>query len=78
MKKKVSCRVLSADGEADPTVLAINAAAAALQRAGVPWDGPVAGVRIARTQRGALVTNPDLKTLEGADWNMVRLVAERW
>lgn len=33
--------LLSSDGALDPEVLAINAASAALLRAGLPWGGPV-------------------------------------
>lgn len=45
---QVLLTVLSADAEAAPEGLAILAAAAALNISGIPWEGPVAGVRIAR------------------------------
>ncbi|MCU0613377.1 MAG: polyribonucleotide nucleotidyltransferase, partial [Candidatus Eisenbacteria bacterium] len=40
--------VLSYDPDVDPGVLAINAASAALRCSGIPWDGPVAAVRVAQ------------------------------
>lgn len=45
---QVLLTVLSADGEVAPEGLAILGAAAALHLSGIPWNGPVAGVRIAR------------------------------
>lgn len=38
--------VLSSDGEIDPDVLAINGASAALMISDIPFDGPVAAVRV--------------------------------
>src|SRR5881296_713806 len=40
--------VLSADSENDPDILAINAASTALMVSEVPWNGPVAAVRVGR------------------------------
>src|SRR3982750_2846299 len=38
--------VLSADQENDPDILSIIGASAALQLSQIPWDGPVAAVRV--------------------------------
>lgn len=45
---QVMLTVLSADAEVEPEAFAILGAAAALHVSDVPWDGPVAGLRIAR------------------------------
>lgn len=54
---QVFISVLSYDPESDPEILAISGAAAALHRSALPWNGPVAGVRVARVD-GALVAMP--------------------
>lgn len=46
---QVSANVLSAGGDADPVILAINAASAALMCSSIPWAGPVGAVRVARS-----------------------------
>jgi polyribonucleotide nucleotidyltransferase len=38
--------VLSVDGENEPDILALNAVSAALAISRIPWNGPIAGVRI--------------------------------
>src|SRR5260370_6303333 len=40
--------VLSADQENDADVLGVTAASAALEMSKVPWDGPIAAVRVGR------------------------------
>ncbi|MBP7149188.1 MAG: polyribonucleotide nucleotidyltransferase [Acidobacteria bacterium] len=45
---QVLVTVLSADEELEPDAIAIPAAGAALHVSGIPWDGPAAGVRVAR------------------------------
>src|SRR3974390_2979042 len=40
--------LFSADGENDPDVLVINGASAALMVSDIPWNGPVAAVRVGR------------------------------
>ncbi len=54
---QVILTVLSFDKENDPDVVGLNAAAAALSISSVPWDGPIAGIRIAKTAAG-WVFNP--------------------
>lgn len=53
----ISASVLSADGSADPEVLAINAASAALAASDIPWGGPVGAARVALIG-GKIVLNP--------------------
>lgn len=40
------CNTLAIDGQNDPEILAINAASASLAVSNIPWNGPVAAVRI--------------------------------
>ncbi len=49
--------VLSVDEKNDPDVLAINAASVALMISDIPWNGPVAAVRIGRV-RDKWIINP--------------------
>jgi len=43
---QVVVTVLSIDGENDPDILSIIAASAALSISNIPWNGPVAAVRV--------------------------------
>lgn len=58
---QVTNTVLSADGGVDPEVLAINAASAALLRAGLPWGGPVGCAPTARVRALACRRPPALR-----------------
>ncbi len=49
--------LLSADGEIDPDVLAINGSSAALMVSDIPWNGPIGAVRVGCIQ-GEFVANP--------------------
>lgn len=55
---QVILTVLSFDKANDPDVVGLNAAAAALAISNVPWNGPIAGIRIAQVD-GNWVVNPD-------------------
>ncbi len=54
---QVVLTVLSIDGENDPDMVAVNAASAALHISDIPFDGPVAGVRVGKVN-GEYVANP--------------------
>ena len=54
---QVVATTLSYDGENDPDVLAIIGASTALLTSDIPWEGPIAGVRVADVE-GELVLNP--------------------
>jgi polyribonucleotide nucleotidyltransferase len=54
---QVICLVISGDQENDPDVLAINGASAALCLSGIPFDGPIGGVRVGLVD-GKLIANP--------------------
>lgn len=58
--------VLSADGAADPCVMAVGAASAALLLSDMPWAGPVAAARVALTREGQLVLGPSVAQQEAA------------
>src|SRR2546428_6124686 len=58
--------VLSADQENDADVLGVTAASAALTMSKVPWNGPVAAVRVGRVE-GAWILNPTFQQLEFSD-----------
>ncbi|MGH7325902.1 MAG: polyribonucleotide nucleotidyltransferase [Candidatus Rokuibacteriota bacterium] len=56
---QVICLAISADGENEPDVLAINGASAALGLSGIPFEGPVGAVRVGRVD-GSFVANPTI------------------
>ena len=62
--------VLSSDLEQDPDVIGIVAASAALVLAPVPFDGPIAGVRVGRVD-GKMVINPSQSQLEYSELDLV-------
>src|SRR2546425_7218414 len=62
--------VLSADQENDADVLGVTAGSAALQMSKVPWNGPIAAVRVGRVE-GAWILNPTFQQLEFSDVDMV-------
>ena len=62
--------VLSADQENDHDVLGVTAASAALSMSRVPWNGPIAAVRVGRVE-GAWILNPTFQQLEFSDVDMI-------
>src|SRR3989475_3683053 len=58
--------VLSADQENDADVLGVTASSAALTMSAVPWNGPIAAVRVGRVE-GAWILNPTFQQLEFSD-----------
>lgn len=54
----VTAAVLSADGGEDPEILAINATSVAFEAAGIPWYGPMGGVRVAITPDNKVIIAP--------------------
>jgi polyribonucleotide nucleotidyltransferase len=62
--------VLSADQENDADVLGVTAASAALTMSKVPWNGPVAAVRVGRVE-GAWILNPTFQQLEFSDVDII-------
>ncbi len=62
--------LLSADGENDPDMLAINGASAALSVSDIPWNGPIAAVRVARVD-GQFIANPTHAQRKDSDLDLV-------
>ncbi|WP_305046279.1 polyribonucleotide nucleotidyltransferase [Geoalkalibacter sp.] len=58
--------VISADLINDPDTLAIVAASAAVEVSDIPFNGPIAGVRVGRVE-GKLVANPTLQQMAQSD-----------
>jgi len=67
---QVACFILSADQENDADVLALIGASIALNMSKVPFNTPVASVRVGRIQ-GNWVVNPTFQQLEYSDVDMV-------
>jgi polyribonucleotide nucleotidyltransferase len=67
--------LLSADGENDPDILAINGASAALCVSDIPFNGPIGAVRIGRVN-GEFVANPTHAEREQSDLDLVYVGTE--
>jgi polyribonucleotide nucleotidyltransferase len=67
---QVIATVLSADEENDTDVLAMCGASAALTVSDLPFEGPIAGVRVGRIG-GKLVINPKQSELPASDLNFI-------
>ncbi len=58
---QVVATILSYDGENDPDFVALMAASSAIAISDIPWGGPVAGIRVAKTDKFiASPTNTDM------------------
>ena len=67
--------LLSADGENDPDILAINGASAALCVSDVPFAGPIGAVRVGRVN-GQFVANPTHTERTQSDLDLVYVGTE--
>lgn len=67
---QVIATVMSADGENDTDVMAVCGASAALTLSEIPFEGPIAAVRVGRVN-GKFVINPTSTELRGSDMNLV-------
>ncbi len=65
--------VLSADKVYDTDVLAVTGGSAALLISDIPWNGPVAGVRVGRVD-GDFVAHPSFEQREESDLDLVMAV----
>lgn len=72
---QVIATVVSYDPNCDPDVIAITGASAALMLSNLPWDGPVAGVRIGRID-GKWIANPTNDEREKSDTDIVMVASE--
>jgi polyribonucleotide nucleotidyltransferase len=67
--------LLSADGQNDPDILAINGASAALSVSDIPFAGPIGAVRVGRVN-GQFVANPTHVEREQSDLDLVYVGTE--
>jgi polyribonucleotide nucleotidyltransferase len=67
---QVFVTVMSADQENDPDVLAAIAASTAMAISPLPWNGPLAAVRVGRIE-GKWVLNPTFQQLEFSEIDLV-------
>jgi len=67
---QVIARVLSADKENDPDVLAMIGASAALMISKIPFLGPIGACRLGRV-KGEFIVNPTHKQFEESDLNLL-------
>jgi polyribonucleotide nucleotidyltransferase len=67
---QIIASVLSTDRQNDADMLAILGASAALEVSDIPFDGPVAAVRVGRID-GQFVINPTFAELEKSDINLI-------
>ncbi len=67
---QVACFIISADQENDADVLGMLGASAALSISPIPWNGPIAGVRVGRVD-GEWVINPTFEQLDYSDMDVV-------
>jgi polyribonucleotide nucleotidyltransferase len=67
---QVTAMVLSIDGENEPDMLAVNASSMALAISNVPFDGPVAGVRVGKID-GKYIINPTHAQSETSTMDLV-------
>lgn len=64
--------LLSSDEDCDLEVLYINAASAALAASDIPWNGPVAAVRVCKCpETGELITHADAATVNSSEFSML-------
>ncbi len=66
---QIICQVVSSDGENDGDVLGAVASSVSLTLSDIPFDGPMAQVRVGRVE-GKLIINPTVSELEFSDLDM--------
>jgi polyribonucleotide nucleotidyltransferase len=67
---QIIATVFSGDMEIDPDIVALNGAAAALEISDIPFNGPVAAVRVGKID-GQLVINPSNSQLKESTLNLI-------
>nr|HID57715.1 polyribonucleotide nucleotidyltransferase [Desulfobacterales bacterium] len=67
---QVIASVLSVDRDNDPDILAVIGASAALELSDIPFNGPIACIRVGRID-GKLKINPVQKEIERSDINLI-------
>ena len=67
--------VISADRVNDSDVLGITGCSAALMLSDIPWNGPIAGVRVGRVD-GEFIANPTFAERENSDMDIVLAISK--
>jgi polyribonucleotide nucleotidyltransferase len=67
---QIMATVVSADQDNDPAMLSIVGASAALEISDIPFQGPIAGVKVGRVN-GRFICNPSAEELEQSDIEIV-------
>ena len=67
---QVVATVLSIDGVNEPDMVAVNAASMALAISRIPYDGPVAGVRVGKVE-GQYIVNPTHEQQEKSSMDLI-------
>ena len=67
---QIMATVVSADKDNDPRILSMLGASAALEVSDIPFQGPIAGVKVGRVE-GRLIANPTAEELEQSDMDIV-------
>lgn len=67
---QIVCKLVSSDKNNLPDVAAINAVSAALHLSDIPWNGPIAAVRVGIKGEEYLV-NPDRKSMDSSSFSIV-------
>ena len=67
---QIMCNILAIDGMNDPDVIAINAASAALSISDIPWNGPVAAVRVGLIDN-EVILNPTRREMQSSSLNLI-------
>jgi polyribonucleotide nucleotidyltransferase len=66
---QIVATLLSMDNENDPAVTALFGASVALEISDIPFNGPIAAIRVGRVD-GTFVCNPSSEILEKSDFNL--------
>lgn len=66
---QIVATLLSMDNENDPAVTALFGASVALEISDIPFNGPIAAIRVGRVD-GTFVCNPSSEVLEKSDFNL--------
>jgi len=67
---QIIATVLSVDTDNDPDIIALNGASAALQISEIPFQGPIAAVRVGKID-GQLLVNPTFSQLHDSSLNLI-------
>ncbi len=67
---QVMATVISAEEDHDPAILSMIGASAALMISDIPFEGPIAGVKVGRVD-GKLIANPSVEQLKLSDLEIV-------